>query len=85
MARSVAKHKAEFFRENDGNGRRISYDEAVGGGLQLVPEDGARELLWQDCAAMLKDGLFFTEPPAFDALIESCRAIQDRANAGAER
>jgi hypothetical protein len=85
LARSVARHKAAFFRENDGNGRLISYDEAVSGSLHLVPEDGAMELLSQDYAAMLKDGLFFTEPPAFDALIESCRAIQDHANAGAEQ
>ena len=85
VARSVARHKAAFFRENDGSGNRISYDEAVGGGLRLVPEDRAMELLSQDYAAMLRDGLFFKEPPAFDGLMASCRAIQDRANAGAKQ
>jgi hypothetical protein len=81
LARAVARHKSMFFREQDANREVINYEEAVSGVLKLVPKGPAIDVLATDYRAMVDDGLMFREAPAFDSLIESCRSIQDRANA----
>jgi len=83
LARAVARHKSMFFRERDAARALIDYDEAVTGGLLLVPEGRSADALAIDYAAMIDDGLMFEEPPSFAALLESCRSIQGRANATA--
>ena len=84
LAQRVARHKSFFFRENDEDGNVIDYEHAVGGGLQLVPNGAAEELLAADYDGMVSDGLVFEEEaPVFTSLVAHCRAIQDRANEAA--
>jgi hypothetical protein len=83
LAEAVAAHKAMFFAERDASGAPIDYRSAVGGHLQLAPEGGARDVLAQDYARMLDDGLLLDEGEPFDALMARCADIAARANAGA--
>ena len=80
LALPVARHKAIFFTENDANGKRIDYEAAVSGGLQLVPAGAAHRVLANDYARMLADGMLLDENESFDALMERCAAIEARAN-----
>jgi hypothetical protein len=80
LARRVARHKGMFFREKDGRGQAINYDAAVLGGLHLVPDGAATELLAEDYAGMVGDGLFFEEAPSFSSLVVQCEEIERRAN-----
>ena len=80
LALSVARHKAMFFSENDARGRRIDYEAAVSGGLQLIPSGTAHPVLAHDYARMLADGMLLDESEPFDALMERCTAIEARAN-----
>jgi hypothetical protein len=81
LARAVADHKAVFFAEKNTNGEVIDYHTAVAGALQLVPEDGALAKLAVDYQHMVDDGLFLDDAEPFDALLERCNAIQQKANA----
>jgi hypothetical protein len=81
LARAVADHKTVFFAEKNTHGEVIDYHAAVAGGLQLVPDDGALAKLATDYQHMVEDGLFLDDVEAFDALLERCRAIQQKANA----
>lgn len=80
LARSVARHKAMFFRENDVHGAQIDYLGAVSGGLQLVPTDTAHPVLANDYARMLADGMLLHDSESFDALMQRCAAMEARAN-----
>lgn len=80
IARAVARHKSVFFSENDSEGNKIDYMAAISGELLLVPEGEAREMLKQDYEKMANDGVLLDDLQAFDALIEHCKAIQERAN-----
>ena len=80
LALSVARHKAVFFPENDACGARIDYEAAVSGALQLVPAGAAHEVLADDYARMVADGMLLNEDEPFDALMERCAAIEARAN-----
>ena len=80
LALSVARHTAMFFSENDASGNRIDYEAAVSGGLQLVPVGAAHQVLADDYARMLADGMPPGESDTFDALMERCAAIEARAN-----
>ncbi|MDB5575364.1 MAG: nucleotidyl transferase AbiEii/AbiGii toxin family protein [Bradyrhizobium sp.] len=75
----VAAHKQDFFAEKDESGV-IDYTAAVSGGLQLVPEGEALASLREDYAKMVEDGLLLNAADPFDALMERCRSIGDRAN-----
>lgn len=80
LAHQVAEHKSMFFTEKDANGDKIDYVEAVSGSLTLVPEGASRRALAQDFAAMRTDGLLVSDQPDFDAILETCVAIQDKVN-----
>ena len=80
LARSVARHKAIFFSENDARGERIDYAAAVLGSLQLVPSGDAHAVLAEDYARMLADGMLLDEKESFDALMERCASLEARAN-----
>jgi Nucleotidyl transferase AbiEii toxin, Type IV TA system len=81
LARAVADHKAMFFAEKNTNGEVIDYHATVAGSLQLVPEDRALAKLAADYQHMVDDGLFLEDVEPFDALLERCNAIQQKANA----
>ena len=80
LARAVAEHKAVFFAEKNTHGEVIDYHAAIGGALQLVPNDGALAKLAADYQHMVDDGLFLDDAEPFDTLLERCRAIQQKAN-----
>ncbi len=79
LAMQVAKHKSMFFAEKDLAGQWIDYEQAVSGSLRLVPEGASLAALERDYTAMLEDGLLSLHQPGFAELLESCRAIEDRA------
>ncbi len=80
LANDVAVHKTMFFAEKDKAGAAIDYHQAINGGLQLVPSDEALEALTKDYQGMVDDGLLLDEAVPFEKLLETCKAIQDRAN-----
>ena len=80
LALSVARHKAVFFAENDASGKKVDYEAAVSGNLQLVPVGGAYEVLADDYARMQGDGMLLDENQPFGELMERCAAIEARAN-----
>jgi len=80
LAKDVADHKTMFFAEKDKAGKAIDYHQAINGGLQLVPSDEALEALTKDYKGMVDDGLLLDEAASFKKLLETCKAIQDRAN-----
>ena len=69
-----------FFAEKNMHGVAIDYHAAVGGGLQLVPDDNALAQLAADYQHMVDDGLLFDDAEPFEALLDRCRAIQAKAN-----
>lgn len=81
LAKAVADHKSVFFAEKTPNGASIDYHAAVSGRLCLVPNDGALAKLATDYQHMVDDGLFLDEVESFDALLQQCQAIQEKANA----
>lgn len=80
VAEGVAAHKAMFFREKDAAGNWVDYAAAVAGGLRLVPAGDALLALADDYARMVEDGWLLNDAESFDALIDACHAIEDRAN-----
>ena len=80
VARTVARHKSIFFREKDAAGNEIDYHGAVGGGLQLIPSGTARDVLADDYARMLADGMLLDVDEPFERLMEHCAGIEVRAN-----
>ncbi len=80
LARAVARHKANFFREKALSGEWIDYIAAVSGGMRLVPTGAPRRLLADDYAAMQRSGMLLDEGEPFDALMEQCAAIESRVN-----
>lgn len=81
LAQAVADHKSVFFAEKNLDGVVIDYHAAVAGGLQLVPDDDALAKLAADYQQMVDDGLFLDDAEPFEALLDRCRAIQQKANA----
>lgn len=82
LAYEVARHKAMFFPEKDADKRPVDYLAAVTGGLRLVPEGHALELLAGDYDHMVADGLLLAKAEPFKALITRCRDLEIRANRG---
>ena len=79
-ANAVAAHKAMFFREKDASGNWIDYEAAVTGGLQLVPAGDSLAALADDYARMVEDRLLIEEAEPFDVLMDTCQAIEEKAN-----
>ncbi len=84
LAGAVADHKSVFFAEKNTQGDAIDYHAAVAGGLRLVPEGGALAKLANDYQHMIDDGLLLDDAEPFEALLERCRVIQQKANAKRE-
>ncbi|MYB05005.1 MAG: nucleotidyl transferase AbiEii/AbiGii toxin family protein [Gemmatimonadetes bacterium] len=81
LALAVARHKAMFFRENAADRQRIDYHSAVSGNLRLVPSGTAQEALAEDYGRMISIGMLLDENEPFDALMQRCALIVERANA----
>jgi len=79
VAQAVARHKAIFFPEKDSNGDVVDYELAVSGGLRLVPDGVALDLLAEDYRKMVEDGLLLTDADPFSMLIEKCRRVEQEA------
>ena len=80
LALSVSRHKSMFFREKDTAGNWVDYEAAVSGGLQLVPDGSAYQVISDDYDRMLSDGMLLDDEEPFDDLMERCADIQRRAN-----
>ena len=80
VAEAVARHKGLFFRETAG-GVPIDYQAAVRGGLRLKPEGASLEALGEDYRRMVENGLLEEEAGSFEALMDACVDLADRANA----
>jgi hypothetical protein len=80
LANTVARHKAMFFAEKAADRTRIDYAAAVNGGLRFVPEGNGLNVLQEDYARMLEDGLLLEDAEPFDALMARCAEIAERAN-----
>ncbi len=80
LANAVAHHKSMFFAEKAVDGAAIDYEAAVSGNLQLAPNGEARTALAMDYARMVEDGLLLEDAEPFEALIERCADIAERAN-----
>ncbi|MEO5655098.1 MAG: nucleotidyl transferase AbiEii/AbiGii toxin family protein [Nitrosospira sp.] len=80
LGKAVADHKSIFFAEKSPHGELIDYHAAVSGGLQLVPDDEALAALASDYQHMVDDGLFLDDAEPFEALLQRCRVIQQKAN-----
>jgi hypothetical protein len=81
LACAVADHKSVFFAERNTQGKVIDYHAAVSGGLKLVPDNEVLAKLAIDYQHMVDDGLFLDDAEPFDALMERCRAVEQKANA----
>lgn len=84
LADAVAAHKTIFFNESTPDGKPIDYHQAVRGHLNLVPQGSALSTLADDYGRMVRDGLLLDDAEGFDALLRSCKAIQDKVNAVAQ-
>lgn len=84
VAAAVANHKAFFFLEKDADGNVIDYRSAVTGNLRIVPEGAARDVLQEDYAAMIGDGMMLGESLDFGQLMQACSDIQERVNLAAK-
>ena len=80
LAFAVAHHKAAFFPEKDAAGGRIDYKAAVSGGLRLVPDGPAREVLADDYRRMTEDGMLLDDGERFEEIMQRCAGIEDQAN-----
>jgi hypothetical protein len=80
VAQAVARHKAIFFSEKDAKGQPIDYQTAVTGGLRLVPDGAARDVLAEDYRRMVEDGLLLDEAAPFDVLMARCNDVEQQAN-----
>ena len=80
LAAGVARHKAIFFREKDVAGNWISYEDAVSGGLQLVPSGPAREMLAREHRSMMEGDMLPEDAEPFDELMDACSDLERRAN-----
>lgn len=80
LATSVARHKAIFFREKDVAGNWISYEDAVSGGLQLVPSGPVREMLARDHHSMIEGDMLPEDAEPFEELMDACADLERRAN-----
>jgi hypothetical protein len=80
LAMAVARHKAMFFAEKDKEGQPVDYEAAVTGRLSIVPNGNAYEALADDYRQMVNDGLLLSDPETFEALMERCRRIEEKAN-----
>ena len=77
LALNVARHKEMFFREKDAKGNLISYREAVGGKINLVPTGKALEDLESDYGKMTDAGLI-EKPPSFKEIMTRCGQIESQ-------
>lgn len=69
----VAKHKAFFYTQAG-----VDYEQAYSGDLKIVPEGPRKNELEQDYQDM-RD-FFMGDPPHFDAVLNSLKAIEIQAN-----
>jgi hypothetical protein len=78
---------AEAFLTLSADDRRealaIVYKAAASGNLQLAPGGEARAALATDYVPMVEDGLLIEDAEPFEALIERCTDIAERANRAA--
>lgn len=83
LAAAVAHHKSMFFTEKAADRTTIDYKTAVNGGLRLVPGGEALHALKNDYSRMINDGLLLEDAEPFEALMDRCAEVAERANQAA--
>jgi hypothetical protein len=68
----VVAHKSMFFVEKDLSGAPIDYGECLRGRLRIVPTGNAHEVLAEDYAKMVEDGVLLRNPQIFRVLMDEC-------------
>ena len=69
----VVVHKSLYFRSG-----WARYDLAIPGSFRLIPGEDRLKALKKDYVAMRT--MFFDEPPAFEAILRSLRALEEQIN-----
>jgi hypothetical protein len=72
---NVAEHKTMFFPEPG-----VDYQEAVTGGLRLVPNGAALAALRAEYDAMVAGGLLHSKEGDFNAMMDGCAEIETLVN-----
>ncbi len=80
LAKAVADHKSKFFVEKTADDQVIDYQAAVGGGLRLVADGEAYDVLAADYAGMVDAGYLEGDTEPFSDLMARCQVLQDRIN-----
>lgn len=75
LLEDVVKHKKIFY-----NASYANYDACLLGQLRLIPQANALAALRNDFQRMIGAGMFFGEPPAFDAIVDRLRALEETIN-----
>ncbi len=83
LANAVARHKTMFFAEKAADRSQIDYVAAVNGGMHLVPSGNGAQILAEDYARMIEDGLLLDEAEPFEVVMARCADIAERANRAA--
>ena len=76
----VVAHKNIFFAEKDQFGVFIEYADCLHGRLKLVPSGAAYEVLAEDYAKMVEDGILLQNAKDFRWLMAECAQIEQRIN-----
>jgi hypothetical protein len=72
---NVVKHKKAFY-----NASYANYDACLAGHLRLLPDDDALAALGADFQRMIDSGMFIGSPPAFKAIVQRLRVLEDQIN-----
>ena len=75
LLEDVVRHKKVFY-----NAAYANYDACLAGQFRLVPDAAALAQLREDFKRMILAGMFSGEPPAFDAIVERLRALEQAIN-----
>lgn len=71
----VVKLKSVFYRSGFAN-----YEACIGGRFRLLPQEELRAILARDYAAMVREGMFFTEPPSFEEILSRLTRLEAQLN-----
>lgn len=72
---SVIEYKKAFF-----NASYACYDDCLRGRFKLIPSSESLKNLFSDYSQMINAGMFYQEPPSFDTIIESLKALEVELN-----
>lgn len=81
FANAVARRKSIFFTERAADRLPVDYQAAINGELQLTPTGEGQQALRKGFVRMVEVSLLFDNAETFEAPLERCAVIYERANA----